>query len=99
MALIFDIETLKAASTGIPILVPKASSTARLIDNICDLPGEEYMVGDHSDIEKWVLPVMEKLGKQEDAFRIAEEIRHCLILDTTIAKTYMGFVKEILGMF
>ncbi len=98
-ALIFDIETLKAASIGLPILVPKTSSAACLIQNICTLPADEFMVGDHSNFEKWVHPVMDKLGNQKDALRVAEDIRHSLILDTTIAKTNMGFVKEILSKY
>ncbi len=98
-ALNLNIETLKAASIGLPILVPKTSSTACLLEKICNIAvASESVVKDHANPDSWILPVMTKLCKQDEAFQIAEEIRHCLILDITSAKTNMGFVKEILGM-
>ena len=93
------LDILCAASVGIPVLVQEHSSMARLLENIN--PGTTSAVkrldNNESEAEAWSRMIVHKLRNPELAAEQATHIRTGLLRDTSIHRSHVEFVKNIIG--
>ena len=94
---LFGTEALTAVAAGVPILVSSHSGIASFFKTITQ---DESVVNEsslESEEETWRDKIIQKLLRSEEAQGTAIRLRDQLLLDSSIAQSYIDFTKIVAG--
>ena len=92
---LFGTEALSAIAAGVPVLVSRYSGIGRLLQKMAEDEPVVYGTKSESPLETWKERILQKLLRPEESQKTADRLREQLLLDASIAQTYLDFINIV----